>query len=97
MNNEQCFSLSACGVRQVTEEWGELNINWHLEAFGAFYTQFWAAYGAPVTYSVQFLNDGFSVSDQNIFRTVLLNFQRIVPVSYGFYVVSHTGLSCLLD
>ena len=30
---EQCFSLSACGARQMTEEWGEL----------AFYTQFWAA------------------------------------------------------
>ena len=42
---EQRFSLSACGARQMTEEWGELNINWHLEAFGAFYTQFWAAYG----------------------------------------------------
>jgi hypothetical protein len=42
--NEQCFSLSACGVRQITEEWGELNPNWHLEAFGAFYTPFWAAY-----------------------------------------------------
>jgi hypothetical protein len=41
---EQCFSLSACGARQMTEEWGELNINWHLEAFGAFYTPFWAAY-----------------------------------------------------
>jgi hypothetical protein len=27
---EQCFSLSACGARQMTEEWGELNINWHL-------------------------------------------------------------------
>ena len=22
---EQCFSLSACGARQITEEWGELN------------------------------------------------------------------------
>jgi hypothetical protein len=32
-------------ARQITEEWGELNINWHLEAFGAFYTPFWAAYG----------------------------------------------------
>jgi hypothetical protein len=42
---EQCFSLSACGARQMTEEWGELNINWHLEAFGAFYTPFWADYG----------------------------------------------------
>jgi hypothetical protein len=42
---EQCFSLSACGARQITEEWGELNPNWHLEAFGAFYTPFWAAYG----------------------------------------------------
>jgi hypothetical protein len=28
----------------MTKEWGELNINWHLEAFGAFYTPFWAAY-----------------------------------------------------
>jgi hypothetical protein len=28
----------------MTEEWGELNINSHLEAFGAFYTPFWAAY-----------------------------------------------------
>jgi hypothetical protein len=28
----------------MTEEWDELNIKWHLEAFGAFYTQFWAAY-----------------------------------------------------
>jgi hypothetical protein len=28
----------------MTEEWGELIINWHLEAFGAFYTPFWAAY-----------------------------------------------------
>jgi hypothetical protein len=28
----------------MKDEWGELNINWHLEAFGAFYTQFWAAY-----------------------------------------------------
>jgi hypothetical protein len=37
--------LSACGARQITEEWGELNINWHLEAFCAFYTPFWAAYG----------------------------------------------------
>jgi hypothetical protein len=27
---EQRFSLSACGARQMTEEWGELNINWHL-------------------------------------------------------------------
>jgi hypothetical protein len=36
--------LSACGVLQITEEWGELNPNWHLEAFGAFYTPFWAAY-----------------------------------------------------
>jgi hypothetical protein len=27
----------------MTKEWGELNINWHLEAFGAFYTPFWAA------------------------------------------------------
>jgi hypothetical protein len=44
---EQCFSLSACGARQITEECGELNINWHLEAFGAFYTPFWAAYGLP--------------------------------------------------
>jgi hypothetical protein len=35
--------LSACGARQITEEWGELNPNWHLEAFGAFYTPFWAA------------------------------------------------------
>jgi hypothetical protein len=35
--------LSACGARQMTEEWDELNINWHLEAFGAFYTQFLAA------------------------------------------------------
>ena len=41
---EQCFSLSACGARQITEEWGELNPNWHLEAFGAFYTPFWAGY-----------------------------------------------------
>jgi hypothetical protein len=24
---EQCFSLSACGARQMTEEWSELNIN----------------------------------------------------------------------
>ena len=40
---EQCFSLSACGAWQITEEWGELNPNWHLEAFGAFYTPFWAA------------------------------------------------------
>jgi hypothetical protein len=31
----------------MTEEWDELNINWHLEAFGAFYTQFWAAYDHP--------------------------------------------------
>jgi hypothetical protein len=23
--------LSACGARQITEEWGELNPNWHLE------------------------------------------------------------------
>jgi hypothetical protein len=37
--------LSACGARQITEEWGELNPNWHLEAFGAFYTPFWASYG----------------------------------------------------
>jgi hypothetical protein len=29
----------------MTKEWGELIINWHLEAFGAFYTPFWAAYG----------------------------------------------------
>jgi hypothetical protein len=44
MNN--AFSaLSACGARQITEEWGELNPNWHLEAFGVFYTPFWAAYG----------------------------------------------------
>ena len=41
----QCFSLSACGARQMTEEWRELNINCHLEAFDAFYTPFWAAYG----------------------------------------------------
>jgi hypothetical protein len=32
--------LSACGARQITEEWGELNPNWHLEAFGAFYAPF---------------------------------------------------------
>jgi hypothetical protein len=43
---EQCFSLSACGVRKITEEWGELNPNWHLEAFGAFYTPFWASYAS---------------------------------------------------
>jgi hypothetical protein len=36
--------LSACGARQITEEWGELNPNCHLEAFGAFYTPFWAGY-----------------------------------------------------
>jgi hypothetical protein len=36
--------LSACAGRQITEEWGELNPNWHFEAFGAFYTLFWAAY-----------------------------------------------------
>jgi hypothetical protein len=44
LGDKKCFSLSACGARQMTEEWGELNINWHLEAFGAIYTQFWAAY-----------------------------------------------------
>jgi hypothetical protein len=32
----------------LTAEWGELNINWHLEAFGAFYTPFWAAYGRNI-------------------------------------------------
>ena len=37
---EQCFSLSACGARQITEEWGELNPNWHLEAFGCLCNQF---------------------------------------------------------
>jgi L-aminopeptidase/D-esterase-like protein len=42
---EQFFSLSFCGAQQVTDEWGELNPNWHLEAFGALYTPFWAAYG----------------------------------------------------
>ena len=36
---------------------------------------------APVTYSVQFQNGGFSLSDLTIFHTVWLNFQRIVPVS----------------
>jgi hypothetical protein len=45
----ECFSLSACGARQITEEWGETSLIqigiWkHLEAFGAFYTPFWAAY-----------------------------------------------------
>ena len=50
-----------------------------------------------VTYSVQFQNGGFWLSDQNIFHTVSLNFQIVVPVSYGFYVVSHSGLSCMLN
>ena len=26
------FQLSACGARQMTKEWGELNANWYLEA-----------------------------------------------------------------
>ena len=30
---EQCFSLSACGARQMTEEWAELNIIWLLVHF----------------------------------------------------------------
>jgi hypothetical protein len=59
--------LSACGARQITEEWGELNINWHLEAFGAFYTPFWAAYGFTHYCDHQetlFLNTvGFSLLD----------------------------------
>ena len=33
----------------MTEEWGELNINCHLEAFDAFYTPFWAAYATNST------------------------------------------------
>jgi hypothetical protein len=41
---EQCFSLSACSARQMTEEWGELNINWHLEAFNLVHSTPWAAY-----------------------------------------------------
>jgi hypothetical protein len=48
--------LSACGARQITEEWGELNINWHLEAFGAFYTPFWAAYDFLTKYHSFILN-----------------------------------------
>jgi hypothetical protein len=36
----------------MTEEWGELNINWHLEAFGAFYTPFWAAYAVTAQWQV---------------------------------------------
>jgi hypothetical protein len=40
--------MSACGARQITEEWDELNINWHLEAF---YTPFWAAYGNILLYT----------------------------------------------
>jgi hypothetical protein len=45
--------MSACGARQIKEEWGELNINWHLEAFDAFYmyTAFWAAYGNILLYT----------------------------------------------
>ena len=42
-------------------------------------------------------NGDFSQSDQTIFYTVSLNFQRIVPVSYGFYVVSYFGLSFVLN
>jgi hypothetical protein len=49
-----------------------------------------------VTYSVQFQNGGFWLSDQNIFHTVSLNFHRVVPVSCGFYVASHSGLSWVL-
>jgi adenosylcobinamide amidohydrolase len=45
-----------------------------------------------VTYSVQFHNGGFWLNGQNIFHTVSLNFQRVVPVSYGFYVASHSFL-----
>jgi L-aminopeptidase/D-esterase-like protein len=47
--------LSACGARQITKEWGELNPNWHLEAFGAFYTPFWAAYGLSLAHTVKAL------------------------------------------
>jgi hypothetical protein len=36
----------------MTEEWGELNPNWHLEAFGAEYTPFWAAYDRARTGSL---------------------------------------------
>jgi hypothetical protein len=32
-----------------------------------------------------------------IFHTVSLNFQRIVPVSYGKYAVSHSGFFCVLN
>jgi hypothetical protein len=34
----------------MTEEWGELNINWHLEAFGAFTRRF----GLPMVKTVNF-------------------------------------------
>jgi hypothetical protein len=44
-------SMFVLRVRQITEEWGELNPNMHLEAFGAFYTPFWAAYDCRRKYS----------------------------------------------
>jgi hypothetical protein len=45
---------------------------------------------APVTYLVQFLNGGFSLSDLYIFHIVSLNFQRIVPVSYMDFTLYRT-------
>ena len=49
-----------------------------------------------MTYSVQFQNGGFSLSDL-LYFTVSLNFQKIVPVSYGKYLVSQSGRSCVLN
>ena len=55
------------------------------------------AHTLVLTRTIPNSNGGFSQSDQTIFYTVSLNFQRIVPVSYGFYVVSNSGLSCVLN
>ena len=73
----QCFSLSACGARQMTEEWGELNIICHLEAFGAFYTQCWAAYDSTIrtTFAVLPINCFYSIMKHN---KVNLKLNRII-------------------
>jgi hypothetical protein len=34
---------------------GQLNPNWHLEAFGAFYTPFWAAYDMLLKIEILFI------------------------------------------
>jgi hypothetical protein len=64
---------------------------WYIFRLLALYAR--AQFRTPrVTYSVQFQNGSFWLNGQNIFHTVSLNFQRVVPVSYGFYVASHSFL-----